>query len=220
MRISDRIELRALMLLSSLFPEYQNLQKNDKPDLVDFERSIGVEVTDAVSKDIMQGESYYQKHLKNEEFESCSKESIKKLKKVGLKPTYQKSENGIRFGKPIGLLRVFGIEELDLLHEAIKNKYSKKYKDLRSLDLYILFSQMCLSSINDREFEKLLCTAHECEKTYGIVFQKIMIDFIGDIEILNLKNDKITSLHYDRDNFSKLYEERVMEIENGEKERE
>lgn len=219
MRVSDRDEIWAITVLSNTFCEYRTLKKSEKPDFIDRDNSIGVEVTSAVNKEVMYNQSFYFNNLKNVEYEEDLGDSIKKIEKNGLKVTYFKDDQGRKYGKPVGLLRVFGEKEFSLLYETIQKKYSKKYEKLNKLDLYILFSQCCRAPINDNEFKKLLITAHECEKTFGKIFSNIFIDFSGDLVMLDLLTDEIIDVRYNADEIFKQFEKKVLEMENGKKEK-
>ena len=211
------IEARAQIVLSRFFPEYAGVHCADKPDLVCEQRSIGVEVTQAVNPAVKEREAYYCKSIRGKNYTDVSKNALKKVEQYGLCVVYERDENEQRMGCPLGLSRVFGMEEFEFLHKAVKQKYGKEYRQLDRLDLYIYFSQVCRSGVIDEEFRRVMRTAHECESEYGRVFSKILIDFGKDVVILDLRTDEIISARYDDKKVYALLDhtEKTTENQNG-----
>ena len=51
-------ECEALLLLKKHFPRFGRLEKSEQPDWVDYEKSVGVEVTQAVNQTVKEQEEY------------------------------------------------------------------------------------------------------------------------------------------------------------------
>lgn len=188
-------EQRALELLKQHFQEYNGLVSSEKPDLIDRDKSIGVEVTSALNPKVEEREVYFYKEMKGKHKSSFTAQEIETVEQHGLKIVSCAGFNGTCEEKMLGLVRVFGTEELDQLHTAIRNKYKKEYERVDRLDLYIFFRQICAEGISDFEIIRLFETAHKCEEKYGAVFQKIMIDFYEVLLVMDVQRnstEKIT----------------------------
>lgn len=175
----------ALELLKKHFLEYNGLKLSDKPDLVDIENSIGVEVTSASNPKVREREAFYWKELHGKNIQNFNKAQINKVEKCGL---YLNNEND---GKIFSLARMYGAEEKELLPNAIKKKYSKKYQGLKKLDLYIFFRHFFIEGFSNTDLQGLFQTIHQCEKQYGKVFSRIMVDFYSKLLVLDVSNDSI-----------------------------
>ena len=187
----------ALSLLKKHFLIYKDLKLSDKPDLVDERDSIGVEVTMALNPNVEEREKYFEKHLKNRELSEVSIEQLKTVEQYGLSIVSEKYTREMDDGKVLGLVRVFGNEELELLHKAIRKKYAKKYAKLEEIDLYIFFRHVCGACLNASEIERLFCTAYKCQEENGTIFENIMIDFYSTMVILDLKNHECREIPYE-----------------------
>lgn len=188
-------EQLALTLLKKHFAEYQGLELSDKPDLIDEQNSIGVEVTRAINSTVEEREAYFSKHMKNRRKNEFTTKQIENVEQCGLGIVCENSFDEADDEKMLGLVRVFGIEEYEQLHCAIRNKHAKKYVELDRIDLYIYFRQVCPSGLSDFEINKIFQTVYECEKKYGQVFSKIMIDFHSVLKILDLKNKSVKEIN-------------------------
>lgn len=184
-------EQLALSLLKKHFLEYQGLELLDKPDLIDVQNSIGVEVTRAINPTVEERENHFSKHMKNQSKNEFTAKQIENVEQCGIGIVCDEA-NG---DKMLGLVRVFGMEEHELLHCAIMKKYAKKYSELDRIDLYVYFRQVCPSGLSDSEINKIFQTVCECEKKYGQVFSKIMIDFHSVLKILDLKNKSVKEIN-------------------------
>lgn len=184
-------EQRALELLKKHFQEYKGLVSSDKPDLIDRDNSIGVEVTSALNPKVEEREVHFAEKMKSRDKSEFAPREIAEVEKYGLRIVSKKNSED---GNMLGLVRVFGLEELEQVHIAIKKKYKKKYEELDRIDLYIFFRQICRKAISDSKIKSLFCTAYNCEKEHGKVFRKIMIDFYGVLLIMDLENNCVEEL--------------------------
>lgn len=182
-------EETALRLLKKHFPQYSGLIIQDKPDLIDCEKSLGIEVTRAVNPEIEKQTAYFYDELKGKSKDEVKSSSIAKVEKSGLDIVCFKDDGQKNAEQMYGLVRVFGDKEKELLHDAICMKYAKKYQNLYDINLYIFFRHMCRGALIEYDFEKLFQTAHSCETKYGKVFKKIMIDFYSVLVVMDLEHD-------------------------------
>ena len=184
-------ELEALRLMKKHFPQYKNLISSDKPDLVDLATSIGVEITRAVNPEIEKQESYFYDHLKGKTKAEVCQHSIAEVENCGLDIVCIKDDEQETTERMYGLVRVFGLEEKDLLYQAVRTKYTKKYQKLDSIDLYLFFRHMCRNGLSEDDLKNLIQTAYDCEKEHGKVFGKIMIDFYSVLVVIDLKHNRV-----------------------------
>ena len=184
-------EHEALRLLHKHFPRFGRLEKSERPDWVDYESSLGVEVTQAVNQTVKEQEEYFHKNLKGKSKEAICPQSISRVEKCGLAIVSIKNGEQENTERMYGLVRVFGVEEKELLRKAICSKYAKQYQKLESIDLYVFFRHMCRGAFAETDFNALLQTAHDCEIKYGKVFKKIMIDLYSVLIILDLEHDRV-----------------------------
>ena len=176
----------ALELLKKHFLEYNGLKLSDKPDLVDIENSIGVEVTSASNPKVREREAFYWKELHGKKIQDIGKAQQNQGEEYGLSLVYIKKD-----GEIFSLARMYGAEEKELLPNAIKKKYSKKYQGLKKLDLYIFFRHFFIEGFSNTDLQGLFQTIHQCEKQYGKVFSRIMVDFYSKLLVLDVSNDSI-----------------------------
>ena len=196
--MSDRYEEQlALSLLQKHFPIYRELELSDRPDLIDNQRSLGVEVTMALNPHVEEREKYFEKHLKNRNRQEVSVAQLEKVEQYGLSIVDSADALGDTCGIMLGLIRVFGMEEHEQLHNAIKKKYTKKYANLERIDLYIFFRHVCRAGMSEAEIEKLFRTAYKCQEEYGKIFDNIMIDFYDVLLILDLKDHEMKEIPYE-----------------------
>lgn len=182
-------ESEALRLLKKHFPRYSGLVYSDKPDLIDCEKSLGVEITRAVNPEIEKQTVFFWENLKGKRKDEVLECSVSQVEKCGLGIVCIKDGVQDPAERMYGLSRVFGLEEIILLHKAICAKYAKKYQNLDSVDLYVFFRHMCRGAFAETDFSALLQTAHDCEKEHGKVFKKIMIDFYSVLVVMDLEHD-------------------------------
>ena len=190
-------EIEALTLLKKHFPTYRGLDLFDKPDLIDKQNSIGVEVTMALNPNVEEREKYFIKHLKNHNRQEVTVAQLEKVEQYGLSIVSADDTWEFDGGKMLGLVRVFGMEEHEQLHNAINKKFTKKYAKLERIDLYIFFRHVCRAGLSDAEIERLFCTAYRCQKEHGAIFENIMIDFYSTLLILDLKNHEMQEIPYE-----------------------
>ncbi|MBE5745296.1 MAG: hypothetical protein E7355_04085 [Clostridiales bacterium] len=179
-------ELQALTLLKKYFYEYRELVLSDKPDLVDMENSIGVEITTAVNQNVAEREAFYRNKMNDKNIRGFSKVDIQKFEQYGLSLVHEKGN-----GRIFGLSRMFGTEEKELIFKAIEKKYKKQYQPLKILDLYIFFRQFFIEGISKDDLQGLFQNIHQYENIYGKIFDKIMIDFYSELLILDVNNDSV-----------------------------
>ena len=195
MRVRETEQL-ALTLLKKHFPEYSGLTLSDKPDLIDPQKSIGVEVTRALNPKVEQRLRHVEEKMKNRDITEFSDEQIKKVEQFGLHIVCKEQPEEEK-DKIVGMIRVFGLEENEQLYIAIRKKYSKQYTKLKRLDLYVYFRHICEGSWGTAEKEKVFSTAYECQKQHGEVFENIMIDFYSVLLIFDLKKHEIKEIPYE-----------------------
>lgn len=184
-------EREALRLLKKHFPQYSELTHSDRPDLIDCEKSLGVEVTRAVDAEIEKQKAYFYDNLKGKSKDEVRSRSVSQVEKCGLDIVCIKDGEQETTERMYGLVRVFGPEEKRLLYKGIRAKYAKKYQRLDSIDLYLFFRHMCRGAFAETDFSALLQTVHDCEIKYGKVFKKIMIDFYSVLVVMDLEHDCI-----------------------------
>ena len=187
-------EQEALRLLKKHFPQYSKLTHSDKPDLINCEKSLGVEVTCAVDPKIEKQTAYFYENLKGHSKDEARLRSVSQVEKCGLDIVCIKDGEEETTERMYGLVRVFDLKEKELLHQAIRTKYTKKYQKLDSIDLYLFFRHMCRGALSEDDLKKLMQTAHDCEIEHGKVFEKIMIDFYSVLVVIDLEHNCIDEI--------------------------
>ena len=190
-------EKLALSLLKKHFSIYKGLNLSDKPDLIDEKCSIGVEVTRALNPSVEEREKYFEKKLNNRDRSEVEIDQIEKVEQYGLSIVSANDTWDSNGGKMLGLTRVFGIEEYEQLHNAIRKKYTKKYEKLKRIDLYIFFRHVCRDGLDDSDIERIFCTAYKCQEESCTIFENIMIDFCSTLLVFDLKNHEMKEIPYE-----------------------
>ena len=186
-------EGEALRLLKKYFPEYQGLKSGDKPDLIDLENSIGVEVTRALNPCVREREVHFVEKMKEKRRDAVTPRDMEKLEQFGLSIV---CDDHSMEKKIVGLVRVFGMEEHDQLHIAIQKKYEIQiqYAQLDRIDLYIYFRHVFREGFAASELNRLFNTIHQCQEKYGKVFRKIMIDFYSVLLVLDVERGSVEEI--------------------------
>lgn len=127
-------EYRAAITLALCLPEqfYAQVYLNDKPDLHYVDEDIGVEVTQALPKDI--GEIMQRARRVYKEGLSKSHRDIDRLEKLGYK-VHEKNGKATAFSSTNGFIFIGDEESLECLRRKIAK--STEYEKHARLDLYI-----------------------------------------------------------------------------------
>lgn len=126
----DYDECYTKIVLEKFFPDqYENLQILDKPDLQSEDKSIGIEVTIAEERDSIEAERLY---LQLSDTESSKRQrKIERIEQCGAKYEH-------------GILLTSGIDNFDLVNEAVKRKIEKlqstEYASLKEYHLFVFSS--------------------------------------------------------------------------------
>ena len=186
-------EEEALRLLKKYFPEYQGLELKDKPDLIDWKNSIGVEVTRALNPCVKEREVHFVNKMKDKRRDEFTSQDMAKLERFGLSIV---CDDHSMEEKIVGLVRVFGMEEHDQLHIAIRKKYEIQiqYAQLDRIDLYIYFRHVFREGFAASELDRLFDTIYQCQEKHGKVFRKIMIDFYSVLLVLDVERGSVEEI--------------------------
>lgn len=180
----DYYEAYARLVLLHIDPiKYRGLHLSDKPDLKDRESSIGVEVTQAISKNAREAENCYSK-LSYERNEAKRLRLSKRIEQCGAFV-----ESGIMFGPD-------GRDDFELILEAHRNK-------LRKLNVgnYELFKQNELFVLSNIFVDRSMCSnALKCilnqNASHTISFDMITISVPGENIRFDCKNASIEMLPF------------------------
>lgn len=126
----DYYECYAKIILENTFPkQFDNLKVKDKPDLQSKEKNIGIEVTIAEKQDSLEAEQLYLQLPYTESPKRRRK--IERIEQCGAKYEH-------------GILLTSGIDNFDLVNEAVKRKIEKlqsaEYASLKEYHLFVFSS--------------------------------------------------------------------------------
>ena len=184
-------ENEALRLLKKHFPEYQGLGSSETPDWIDRENSIGVEVTRALNPCVREREVHFVDKMKDKRRDEFTSRDMEKLEQFGLSVV---CDDHYMEEKIVGLVRVFGMEEHEQLHIAIRKKYEIQYTKLDRIDLYIYFRHVFREGFAASELDRLFDTIYQCQEKHGKVFRKIMIDFYSVLLVLDVERGSVEEI--------------------------
>lgn len=155
-------ESYAKHVLMCIDDEYAGLKYGDKPDLVDVERSLGVEVTDAIDGETREAESLYSRW--SEELEGGRKQKYEeRISQCG-----GRLVEGCLIGPASSDLA--GIV-LDAFEKKLKKLNGGGYKHLDSYRLFIRSDILILRS----DVEKVLASLTSVNETYEMQYQQVIL---------------------------------------------
>lgn len=145
-RTSRYSEVKAKLILEHIDPVmYGGLIVKDKPDLIDYKASLGIEVTEANPQANKEADALYSE-MQNSGFDATAHaRSIERIEQLGGKVI-----SGILFGPG-------GNDSFDLIMDTFKKKAEKLNEgEYESLEHYHLFIISCILA-NRRMLEDALC---------------------------------------------------------------
>ena len=162
-----------------------NFKLADKPDLIDEENSIGVEVVNAIPKDIFFIQYNYNNIIKNEGLTTHNSN----IKELDNKPNHFTDENWFEYNNYLFKDREIEEEEMFKLLEATIERKAKKKDGYRKLNEYGLYLYLRTPiTYNKNIFIQKLKTIYDLYKQH---FQIIYFYVLNESVIIRINNDDI-----------------------------
>lgn len=178
-RTSRHSEIEAKLILEHIDPiMYGGLIVKDKPDLIDYKTSLGVEVTEANPRANKEADALYSEMQSDGLDEAACTRSIERIGQLGGQVI-----NGILFGPG-------GNDSFDLIMDAFKKKTDKlnkgEYEPLKHNHLFII---SCILA-NRRMLEDALCRFTELN-ALPVKFERVIVNVPGRNYDFNLINHTV-----------------------------
>lgn len=174
----NRYEYRAKNTLLEFFPnEFNNLQKSEKPDWIDINRGVGVEVVRATNETFQKDKDHIEKKIAGNDLEKLSP---KEQRSIG------RCKGNIYTTRDLGFSRINTIasycyayytgEVKEMLKETIMNKIRRinsgreNYQSLQFIALYVVCdAEICY--IEPLEvFDSIRVAQQECKNKFAELF--------------------------------------------------
>lgn len=167
-------ECYAKVLLENMFPnEYSHLVLADKPDLINENLNIGIEVTGAVPETLKEAQACWIKAFETEKISTKNK-YIKRMEQLGYKYT-----GGIQCWNKDGSIESYEETSLADLQNIIQVKIEKMntcgYRILKHMDLYV----SVMYSLMSVDIDNIYCVIKDANNG-RITFRNIIINVIED----------------------------------------
>lgn len=166
----DYYECYAKIVLEELYPEeFQNLLIIDKPDLQSIDGSVGIEVTNAIDKNVMEAEKLYSEISCN-----SAKKPQKALKRI--EECGHKLEDGVLFYSKKGILD-YSLSENSFcsIIKSFDNKLTKlnggQYKPFKNNHLFIFSYIFC----NDKMIKDAVSEMRKKQANMELKFYKVYL---------------------------------------------
>lgn len=175
-RTSRHSEVKAKLILEHIDPVmYGGLIVKDKPDLIDYKASLGIEVTEANPQANKEADALYSE-MQNSGFDATAHaRSIERIEQLGGQVI-----SGILFGPG-------GNDSFDLIMDAFKKKAEKLNEgEYESLEHYHLFIISCILA-NRRMLEDALCGFAKLN-ALPVKFERVIVNVPGrnyDFDLIN-----------------------------------
>lgn len=175
-RTSRYSEVKAKLILEHIDPVmYGGLIVKDKPDLIDYKASLGIEVTEANPQANKEADALYSE-MQNSGFDATAHaRSIERIEQLGGKVI-----SGILFGPG-------GNDSFDLIMDTFKKKAEKLNEgEYESLEHYHLFIISCILA-NRRMLEDALCRFAKLN-ALPVKFERVIVNVPGhnyDFDLIN-----------------------------------
>lgn len=198
-------EILALITLQKLFPdEFCDLHLSDRPDLMDFQKGLGIEVTYPTDKKREQLSSYYYSHLEGQKIQDASEKGLKKFRDASLDILLDENDRISGYKSPLIPF------DLTTLYAAIDNKVEKLNRGLYAYPTNIfLYLEMSKYSYDISQYDvaqKILKYADTLRNKNTYFFKEIFYDCLFILYRINLENKKIQE--YDlRDLSEEIFQE-------------
>lgn len=172
-------EVKAKLILEHIDPiMYGGLIVKDKPDLIDYKTSLGVEVTEANPQANKEADALYSE-MQNDGFDATARaRSIERIEQLGGQVI-----DGILYGPG-------GNDSFDLIMDAFKKKADKlnkgEYEPLKHNHLFII---SCILA-NRRMLEDALCRFTELN-ALPVKFERVIVNVPGRNYDFNLINHTV-----------------------------
>lgn len=169
-------EVYAKLILEHIDPiMYGGLIVRDKPDLIDYKASLGIEVTEANPQANKEADALYSE-MQNSGFDATAHaRSIERIEQLGGQVI-----SGILFGPG-------GNDSFDLIMDAFKKKAEKLNEgEYESLEHYHLFIISCILA-NRRMLEDALCRFAKLN-ALPVKFERVIVNVPGrnyDFDLIN-----------------------------------
>ena len=187
-------ELFALSTLQVVFPlEFCNLRLSDRPDLIDCDAQLGIEVIHPVDKKHEMLNSYYNSHLYGKTMDQISQEGLEK---------FQSNSYDVMFDPQYKTVSSYTCPyrqfNLDIILRAIDKKMRKLNDNLYAYSNNVsLFLEMSMYSNELADYstaKEILIHIKKIEQNYSKTFKEIFLDCIIKLYRINVSNEEITEI--------------------------
>ena len=178
-KIKNRYEYRAKNTLIAVFPdEFDNLQKSEKPDWIDYEKDTGVEIVRATDGRFLEEKKHFNSKISGVDLQKLSpkeKRSIGKYrgriyteKELGISETSKIAAHCYSMDEPKEILQSVVRKKIDLI-----NSSQEVYQHLHTMFLYVLCD---VGRINYADAEMLFKFMRSIQEKYKNRFATLFVD--------------------------------------------
>ena len=197
----DYYECFAKIILENTFPkQFGDLKVKDKPDLQSEDKSTGIEVTIAEERDSIEAERLYLQLSDTEPYKRQRK--IERIEQCGAKYEH-------------GMLLTSGIDNFDLVNEAVKRKVEKLqsagYASLKEYHLFVFSSIYADNSMLQDEI------AYLQNVQVGKYFKKMYVSVPEELYCFNFEKTTYERFAIDSNVQSQYAIQARQMVEEGEK---
>ena len=185
-------EMRALHTLRIVFPdEFGNLILSDKPDLVDDDRKMGVEVVHPANPKEMEFSAYFYKNFENKHIDQVPKKGLKKFRENGYDVCLNEQSKIIHSYKHS--CQPFDIQ---IIFDAINHKVDKlnkmEYRYSSNISLYLEMSCCGFEFANLKIAKQLLDYTNNLQRDKRLQYKEIFFDCLFPFFRCNIEKNEIT----------------------------
>ena len=173
-----RAEYRAKNTLMELFPdEFDGLEKSERPDWVDYENRIGMEVVQAIDGKYREEKKHFSNKIAGKKLDNLSQKDMRSIKRYQGR-IFTEKELGISNDSTVASHSYTMYGEIDRLYDAVKkklaliNKEQNGYQKLRHIFLYVL----CDTVVTYDDVKELFKFIHAEQQGYSERFSGVFID--------------------------------------------
>ena len=184
-------ELYALSTLQVVFPlEFQNFRLSDRPDLMDYDAQLGIEVIRPVDEKHEMLNSYFQNYLYGKTINQRSPKGLKKFQSNSYDIMFNSQDHSVSaYQMP------YKTFDIATIYRAIDKKMRKLNNNLyacsNNISLFLEMSMYSKELENPSIAKEILIYIKEIEREYAISFNEVFLDCIIKLYRINIKTGEI-----------------------------
>lgn len=187
-------EIRALHTLRIVFPdEFDNLVLSDKPDLIDDDKKIGIEVVHPANSKEMELTSYYYRYFENQHIDQVPQKGLEIFRKNGYDVCINEQSKTIN-----GFKRSYQPFDLQMIYDAIDHKVGKlnkmQYQYASNISLYLEMSCCNYEFANLEIAKQLIDYANNLQNDQRLKYKEIFFDCLFTFYRCNIEKNEVTEI--------------------------